>query len=181
MDGTILLFLLQDGITNGAIYALLGIALGAVAVLFVSGEGHGGPDAVASSHDARAAQRAIAVALLAGLLIGGFLVTLARVQPGASGWPLVMGRASASVVLWALVLLRRAPVALDRTARAPMLGATITDVGGNILRLLARAVSRRSFRRGFRDERFHQRAGAQPRPPRSPRTRRRDIQVAESV
>ena len=27
MDGTILLFLLQDGITNGAIYALLGIAL----------------------------------------------------------------------------------------------------------------------------------------------------------
>ncbi|MDB5533906.1 MAG: branched-chain amino acid transporter permease, partial [Hyphomicrobiales bacterium] len=27
MDATILLFLIQDGITNGAIYALLGIAL----------------------------------------------------------------------------------------------------------------------------------------------------------
>ncbi len=27
MDGTILLFLLQDGVTNGAIYALLGLAL----------------------------------------------------------------------------------------------------------------------------------------------------------
>ena len=27
MDSTILLFLLQDGITNGAIYALLGLAL----------------------------------------------------------------------------------------------------------------------------------------------------------
>lgn len=27
MDGTILLFLLQDGITNGAVYALLGISL----------------------------------------------------------------------------------------------------------------------------------------------------------
>lgn len=117
--------------------ALLGIALGAVAVLFVSSEGHGGSNASHAPRDATSARRAIAVALLAGLLIGGFLVTLARVQPGASGWPLVMGRASASVVLWALVLLRGAPRHLVREARSPMLGATITDVAGNVFYLLA--------------------------------------------
>lgn len=119
------------------LWPLVGIVLGAVAVLLVSGEGHGEPTDAQAPHDARTARSALGVAVLAGLLIGSFLVLLARVQPGASGWPLVAGRASASVVLWALVLLRRAPVALDRSARAPMLGATITDVGGNILYLLA--------------------------------------------
>ena len=119
------------------LWPLVGVGIGAVAVLLVSGDGHGAPTQAQALHDAHAARLALGVAVLAGLLIGGFLVTLARVQPGASGWPLVAGRASASVVLWGLVALRGAPVALAREARSPMIGAAITDVGGNILYLLA--------------------------------------------
>ena len=125
------------GLASGerpGLWPLVGIGLGAVAVLLVSGDGHGAPTATG---EARGSRRALGVAALAGLLIGAFLVMLARVQPGASGWPLVAGRASASVVLWLLVLVQRTPVALAREARAPMLGATITDVGGNVLYLLA--------------------------------------------
>lgn len=128
------------GLASGerpGLWPLVGIGLGAVAVLLVSGDGHGAPSTATGNRDVRASRGALAVAALAGLLIGAFLVMLARVQPGASGWPLVAGRASASVVLWLLVLVQRTPVALAREARAPMLGATITDVGGNVLYLLA--------------------------------------------
>ncbi|MFM8558790.1 MAG: EamA family transporter, partial [bacterium] len=115
---------------------LAGIVLGACAVVLVSGgESHGSSDRGAA--DAATARRGLWVAAAAGLLVGFFLVALARVQPGSSGWPLVAGRVSASVCLWALVVLRRAPVALPAAARAPMLGGALTDVAGNILYLLA--------------------------------------------
>ena len=58
-------------------------------------------------------------------------------QPGLNGWPLVAGRVSATVCLWSLVLIGRAPVVLARPAIAPMLGAAVTDVAGNVLYLLA--------------------------------------------
>lgn len=115
---------------------LAGIVLGASAVVLVSGgESHGASDR--GDADASAARRGLWVAAAAGLLVGFFLVALARVQPGSSGWPLVAGRLSASVCLWALVLLRRAPVVLPAPARGVMLGGMVTDVTGNILYLLA--------------------------------------------
>lgn len=118
---------------------LVGIALGAIAVWLVSGDGsHGEP-----AHDTKRpthtepASRALALAVLAGVLIGGFLVFLGHVQPGSSGWPLVAGRVSATLCLWALVAIQRAPVPLPAAARAPMLAAAFTDVVGNVLYLLA--------------------------------------------
>ncbi len=114
---------------------LAGIVLGALAVWLVSGDASHGGDAHASS--TTSPMRALGLAVLSGLLIGGFLVLLSHVQPGSSGWPLVAGRASATVCLWALVLFARAPVVLARPAIAPMLGAAVTDVCGNVLYLLA--------------------------------------------
>ena len=114
---------------------LAGIALGALAVWLVSGDAsHGSGE---HTSDGRSPLRSLGLAVLSGALIGGFLVLLSHVQPGSSGWPLVAGRASATVCLWTLVLIGRAPVVLTRPAIAPMLGAAVTDVAGNVLYLLA--------------------------------------------
>lgn len=114
---------------------LAGIALGALAVWLVSGDAsHGDGDRKSSS---LSPLRPLGLAVLSGALIGGFLVLLSHVQPGSSGWPLVAGRASATVCLWSLVLIGRAPIVLARPAIAPMLGAAVTDVAGNVLYLLA--------------------------------------------
>ncbi len=126
------------GLVSGerpGVLPLLGIALGAIAIWLVSGDGsHGNTE-----HASRTGSpvRALGLAVLAGVLIGGFLVLLSHVQPGSSGWPLVAGRASATLCLWALVLIGRAPVVLARPAIAPMLGAAVMDVAGNVLYLLA--------------------------------------------
>ena len=129
---------LASGEQPGAL-PLFGIALGALAVWLVSGGASHGGGSGGGEHAAPHASpfRALALAVLAGLLIGGFLVCLARVQPGSSGWPLVAGRVSATLCLWALVVVRRTPVALARAAWPPMLAAALTDVAGNVLYLLA--------------------------------------------
>jgi len=112
---------------------LAGIALGVVAVALISA--HGG----AAESATPGARRAVALlpAIVSGVLIGLFLVCLGRVGRGASGWPLVAGRASASVCLFAMLFASRAAFKLAPAARAPMLGAAITDVSANVLYLLA--------------------------------------------
>jgi drug/metabolite transporter (DMT)-like permease len=88
--------------------------------------------------DARRGRFAVlAPALASGVLIGVFLVCLARVKPGASGWPLVAGRGTATVVLFAMLLAGRTPVRPPAATFAPILGAAVTDVTANVLYLLA--------------------------------------------
>jgi drug/metabolite transporter (DMT)-like permease len=77
------------------------------------------------------------LAVASGVLIGLFLVCLGRVARGASGWPLVAGRASATVCLFAMLFASRAPLRLAAAARPPMVGAAVTDVSANVLYLLA--------------------------------------------
>jgi uncharacterized membrane protein len=112
---------------------LLGVALGCVAVTLISAHGEPG--------DARSAGRgglaALAPALASGVLIGVFLVCLARVQPGASGWPLVAGRGTATLLLFAMLFLGRSPLRPPAATLAPILGAALTDVTANVLYLLA--------------------------------------------
>ena len=114
---------------------LAGIGLGVVAVALISA--HGAPDEAASTGAGAGRAAALLPAVASGVLIGLFLVCLGRVERGASGWALVAGRASASVLLWAMVLASRAPIALAAAARPPMIGAAITDVSANVLYLLA--------------------------------------------
>jgi drug/metabolite transporter (DMT)-like permease len=112
---------------------LSGIALGLVAVALISAQG--GAHATDAGPPARA--KSLLLALASGLLIGLFLVCLGRVQRGSSGWPLVAGRGSAALCLFAMALASRAPLKLAAAARPPMLGAAITDVSANVLYLLA--------------------------------------------
>jgi drug/metabolite transporter (DMT)-like permease len=128
------------GLASGerpGVLPLSGIALGIVAVALISAQ-HGvtSPGEPAGPHaPTRAATLLLAVA--AGVLIGLFLVCLGRVGRGASGWPLVAGRASASLLLWAMVLATGAPRRLAAAARPPVLGAAVTDVSANVLYVLA--------------------------------------------
>ena len=120
--------------------ALAGIGLGLVAVALISA--HQAP-AAAGGRDGGMATRApsarsvLPLALASGVLIGLFLVFLGRVAPGASGWPLVAGRASATVCLLVVLMATRTRPSLPAAARAPMLGAALTDVSANVLYLLA--------------------------------------------
>lgn len=123
---------------------LLGVAAGAIAVVLIAahGESHAADDAGASAAGAHSKPApSLATTLLpaaaSGVLIGLFLVCLGRVQPGASGWPLVSGRAMASLTLFAMVFASRAPLVPPRATRPYFLGAALMDVSANVLYLLA--------------------------------------------
>jgi drug/metabolite transporter (DMT)-like permease len=111
---------------------LAGIGVGVVAVALISA--HGAPGEAAAS---RTGSASLLPAIASGVLIGLFLVCLGRVERGASGWALVAGRASASLLLWAMVFASRATWRLAAAARPFVLGAAVTDVSANVLYLLA--------------------------------------------
>lgn len=152
------------GLTGGerpGLLPLVGIALGCVAVMLISAHGepseHGGgasdassgagappgsgdgESSVASVPTARPSVtlRSLAPAFGAGILIGLFLVCVARVQPGSSAWPLVMGRATATVCVFALLFASRLPLQPPPATHAPILGGAITDVSANVLYMAA--------------------------------------------
>ena len=114
---------------------LAGIGLGVVAVALISA--HGAPDAAATTEAGAGRAASLLPAVASGVLIGLFLVCLGRVERGASAWALVAGRASASILLWVMVLASRATWKLAAAARPPMLGAAVTDVCANVLYLVA--------------------------------------------
>ena len=142
---------------------LAGIALGAVAVLLISAHGEashestvptgasdasgGAPTSAAPSPQvaasgaqparARVTLRSLAPAFGAGVLVGLFLVCVARVQPGSSAWPLVVGRVTATVCAFALLFASRLPWRPPPATHAPILGGAITDVSANVLYMAA--------------------------------------------
>lgn len=118
--------------------ALAGIGVGCVAVALISAQA--GPHAAPAGRapaPRRSGLAALAPAFASGLLIGLFLVCLGRVQSGASGWPLVMGRGVATVLAFALLFASRLPVLPPPATRAFILGGAVTDVTANIFYLLA--------------------------------------------
>lgn len=125
---------------------LLGVAAGAIAVVLIAahGEPHGADgDATGEAGTAPgtapapSTATALVPAIASGLLIGLFLVCLGRVGPGANGWPLVSGRAMASLTLFAMLFASRAPLVPPAATRPYFLGAALTDVTANVLYLLA--------------------------------------------
>jgi drug/metabolite transporter (DMT)-like permease len=132
---------------------LAGIVLGCVAVVLISVQSGGQPGAgeggLAGERDVRIvpeAERAraprsgaaaFATAAASGVLIGLFLVFVARVQPGSGGWPLVMGRSVATMLTFGLLFLRRVPVRPPASTHAFIAGGAVCDVSANVLYLLA--------------------------------------------
>ncbi|MFN8587506.1 MAG: DMT family transporter [Candidatus Eisenbacteria bacterium] len=106
---------------------LAGIALAPLAVVLVGGGG-----VAPGTEDARRAQRALVLAHVSGVLIGGFLVCVGRLPPGGGLWPLAIARAVGTVTIAAALVARRESPAAPRAAWAPILGCALLDVAANV-------------------------------------------------
>lgn len=112
--------------------AWLGVGLAALAIplLAVTGEGPG--------HHSRAhVRRTLMVALAAGLVIGWFLVFVARIGAGAGLMPLTVARAVAMVILGGWYLTRGEPLVPPAEVRLPALSAGALDSAANVAFLIA--------------------------------------------
>jgi drug/metabolite transporter (DMT)-like permease len=78
----------------------------------------------------------VALSILSGVLLGGFLVLLARVSPTAGLVPLLTARATALVTVLAVLVARREPLALPAGVRGVAIAAALVDGAANVLYLL---------------------------------------------
>ncbi len=122
---------------------IAGIALAPLAVALVgSGEGRGG---------AAQAGRALLLAIVSGVIIGGFLVGIVRLPAGGGLWPLVIARAAGTLTIAMAALARRESPRVPAFAWPPILACALLDVTANVcfrfaaagapLRLVATIVS----------------------------------------
>jgi drug/metabolite transporter (DMT)-like permease len=113
--------------------ALAGVA-GAIAAGALIGLAHG------ERSDPTSARRAVALAALAGLGLGGGFVLYAQTSGDSGNWPVLSARVAAVIVVGAgvAVLARRGAIALPRGRdRTLALGAGALDVTATALLLLA--------------------------------------------
>ncbi len=129
---------LVSGERPGAL-PLLGVGTGVGAVLLIAGGGepHAGDSPASPRPARRTSQRSLAPAYASGLLIGGFLVCLGRMAPGASLWPLVAARAVGTLGLVATGIVWRVSFRPPAPAVGPIIGAGSADVVANLLYVFA--------------------------------------------
>lgn len=112
--------------------AWLGVALAALAIplLSMTGEGPG--------HFPRAhVRRTLVVSIAAGLVIGWFLVFVARIGGGAGLLPLAAARATAMAILAGWLLASGHSLKPQASARLPALAAGALDSAANVCFLIA--------------------------------------------
>lgn len=112
--------------------AWLGVGLAALAIplLAMTGEGPG--------HHPRAhVRRTLLVALAAGLVIGWFLVFVARIGGSAGLMPLTVARSVAMALLGGWYLMRGQPLVPPAGTRLPALSAGALDSAANVAFLIA--------------------------------------------
>jgi drug/metabolite transporter (DMT)-like permease len=103
----------------------VGLAIVAFPLLSLTGEGPG--------HFPRAhVRKTLVVSIAAGLVIGWFLVCVARIGGSAGVWPLVVARGTAIVLLVAFILVRRQTLVLNPAAMPASLGAGVLDSSANV-------------------------------------------------
>jgi len=106
------------------------LAMLAIPLLSMTGEGPG--------HYPRAhVRRTLGVSILAGLVIGWFLVFVARIGGAAGLMPLAVARGTAMVILGGWYLSRRQTLLPDAPARRPALAAGALDSAANVAFLIA--------------------------------------------
>jgi uncharacterized membrane protein len=112
---------------------IAGIVLAFVAIVLVSQPRKADHDERGSPEGRRSLPPGIGLALLAGVIVGIFFLSLARTTPAAGMWPLIAARIT-SIALFGIIAM-----ATGRTVRmsAP---ATTTAVVGGVLDMLANAV-----------------------------------------
>lgn len=119
---------LASGERPGAL-ALAGILLAAPAIMLVGG----GDGKQQSAH----AGRAMFLALVSGVLIGGFLVAIGRLPADGGLWPLTIARATGTLAIAAVALALRESPRVPANAWWPILGCALLDVTANVFFRLA--------------------------------------------
>lgn len=110
--------------------ALAGIALAIASVALVSR--HEDPAAPSAGPD-----RSVAIALVSGVAIGAFLVSLARAGTASGLWPLVVARATSTVALAAAARVVGVPLAIPRSVLPVAVACGALDMLANALYLVA--------------------------------------------
>jgi uncharacterized membrane protein len=111
----------------------LGIALAAIAIVLIGQEQSSATRGVTHSVSARG----ITLAIVAGLLVGVFFVSLERTSAASGLWPLVPARLVAISLFTATALAGRRPVLVPRSVAAVAIGAGAVDMLANALYLIA--------------------------------------------
>jgi drug/metabolite transporter (DMT)-like permease len=108
---------------------LAGIALAVVAVVLVGRQRETAGDG--------ASRAGLGLALLSGIAIGVFFVTMARTAPAAGLWPLLVARAVAAAVFGVAALARRQSLRMAAPTLAIVIGGGVLDMLANALYVLA--------------------------------------------
>jgi drug/metabolite transporter (DMT)-like permease len=110
--------------------ALAGLALVPVAIVLLAQGAH--PEHAAHAGHPANPRRAVGPSLVAGCVLGFFLVFLGRIESGASLWPLVLARVTGIVCLALVLLARRAPLLPDPADRPATVLAGVLDSLANL-------------------------------------------------
>jgi drug/metabolite transporter (DMT)-like permease len=115
--------------------AVLGILVGIGAIVLVSQQTE--TDSEPTATGIRGLPPGVGIALVSGILIGLFFLSLAQTAPGTGMWPILAARIT-SVTLFAMAaVVRRIPLTLPRPALALALGGGMVDMLANAAYLLA--------------------------------------------
>ena len=112
---------------------MLGIALAIVAIVLVSRQG----TAAAVTVRAGRLPPGVALALPAGVAIGGFLLALAETDARAGMWPLLAARAVSVTLFGVLALIGGRPLRMAGPVAGVAVTAGAMDMSANALYLLA--------------------------------------------
>ncbi|MGE0393245.1 MAG: EamA family transporter [Vicinamibacterales bacterium] len=115
--------------------AVAGIVLAVVSIVLISQA----PDPAAAARPAAGARLppGLGVALLSGVLIGGFFLTLAETSPDAGLWPLVAARVTSVSGFGAGMLAARQPWRVPPATGVLIVSGGVLDMVANALYLLA--------------------------------------------
>jgi drug/metabolite transporter (DMT)-like permease len=108
-----------------ALRAIAGVILAVVAIVLVSQSGE------------KRAATGVATAIASGIIIGFFLVFLARSGPSAGMWPLIVARVVSVSFFVLLGLLTRKQIAPQRESLAIVIGGGALDMLANFLYVVA--------------------------------------------
>jgi drug/metabolite transporter (DMT)-like permease len=103
---------------------IAGLLLAPVSIVLLTADDGGG--------EPGGARRALVPSLTAGLVIGFFLVFMARIREGSGLWPIAAARVVGTVATLVFVLVRRMPIAPPTGARRVAVGAGVLDAAANV-------------------------------------------------
>jgi drug/metabolite transporter (DMT)-like permease len=120
-----------------ALLAVAGIALGITSIVLVSQHSTGDSPDRLDGTVRRMLPPGVGTALISGVAIGFFLLTLAQTRPAAGLWPLVVSRSVSALLFSVIALMGRHSLRMPARVAALVIVAGVIDVLANALYLLA--------------------------------------------